>query len=112
MSDATDIQRRIDEVDGALIRAGQNANAIVLCPNATEVQQRREEITAELQRKRGELAMQLPVTGERAGHMVIGRTLGTVTVRECEPEVHITQAELDRDDPFLRFAAECGEDYR
>jgi hypothetical protein len=110
-----DAQTQIDAIDRELIGTGFNYSG-VLASNGAEHQRAHESRRNDLMAKRAALALQLPqqVTGERAGHMVIAHTLGTVWVRASEPVYALDQHELDLhgEDPYLRFAAECGEDYR
>jgi hypothetical protein len=112
---SADIQARIAEIDRELIGSGFRYSG-VLSPNGAEHQRAHEAMRNALTAERAALALQLPqqVTGERAGHMVIAQTLGTVWVRASEPTYAISQNEMDLhgEDPYLRFAAECGENYR
>jgi hypothetical protein len=114
MTDST-IQTRIAEIDRELIGSGFRYSG-VLSSDGAERQQAHEARRSELMHERVALTAQLPqpVTGAQWGHMVIGTTLGTVTVRASAPEYSISQRELDLlgADPFLRFAAEQGEDIR
>jgi len=60
-----------------------------------------------LRREREELLAQLPKTGEASGqHLVMGRTLGTVIVRESQYDA--PPEKFDRSDPFEKFAHEMG----
>jgi len=114
MTDTT-IQARIDAIDHELIGGGYN-HSFVLSPDGADRQRAYEARRTELMGERAALALQQPkpVTGAEWGHMVIGSCLGSVTVRKCEPEVHMSQREQDlcSDDPYLRYAAQIGEDIR
>jgi hypothetical protein len=114
MSEAADSQNRIDAIDGELIASGYGRSCTVLSPDGAQLQQAFEARRSALMAERASLAAQLPqhATGAEWGHMVVGVTLGSITIRKCEPEVHITQAEADCDDPYLRFMHECNENWR
>jgi hypothetical protein len=106
-----EIRARIAEIEPELFGPDAYLSTSILRPLDPAAQLAREERREALRREREGLLAQLPVTGERAGHMVIGCTLGTVIVRESEPEYRADPRDAHGDDPMWRYMKECGENW-
>lgn len=103
---SVEIRQRIAAIEAELFQRSAYLPADILRPRDPKAQLAREEHREALRSERESLLRQLPITGERAGHMVLNRTLGTVYVRESVYEE--PPEKFDRSNPFERFADEMG----
>jgi hypothetical protein len=103
---SAEIRQRIAEIEAELFSRSAYFDTSILKPADPVAQVAREKRREALNAERESLLRQLPVTGERAGHMVMNRTLGTVIVRESSYDE--PPEKFDRSNPFERFADEMG----
>ncbi len=104
-----EIRARVVEIENILnAPSSYRNNAILGNPDPNDLvrsETQRRKLIAEL----SDLRAQLPPTGEASGqHLVLARTLGTVYVRESEPEPLRPDPNRDTDCPLRRAAAEFG----
>lgn len=103
---SAETRQRIREIEAELFGRSAYLDASILRPADPAAQAAREARREALKAERESLLRQLPVTGERAGHMVLNRTLGTVYIRESQYDE--PPEKFDRSNPFEKFADEMG----
>ena len=104
-----EIRARLAEIENELFARSAYASAAILSRPDPKALLAREQHFDSLRRERQSLHAQLPVTGERAGHLVmVGHFLrGTVIAREVPPEDPPDDG-FDCTNPHQRFAKEMG----
>ncbi len=104
---SAEIRKRIAEIEAELFGHAAYTNTDILRRPDPAAQLARESRREALRQERQDLLAQLPKAGEASGqHLVMARTLGTVIVRESQPDP--PSEKFDRSDPYQRFAAEQG----
>ena len=102
------IRARLAEVENELFSRNAYAPSGILSRFNSQAQLAREQHFAALRTERAELLSRLPVTGERAGHLVMTNHLfrsGNLVVRESEPEPPRDDG-YDPSDPYQGYARE------
>jgi len=106
------IAKRIQAIEDQLFARSNYVNSSILSRPIPKQQLEHERQFDALRREREGLLAQLPVTGERAGHLVLaGHFLrGTTIVRESVEEYRPAPGDEYGGDPLWRYAREQGWD--